>query len=108
VRVCVHNRVERARELEKLGVTFVELHCGLDEQARGLCSLSELQSFGDQVSLSFSVAGGINQTTIQQVEAAGADTVAVGAAIYAATSPAAATRQLREKLSSNLLPTAQH
>lgn len=96
--IGVSNRAERARELETLGVTYLELHCGLDEQAHGLCSLSELQSLRDVIKIPLSVAGGINENSIQQVEAAGANMVAVGAAIYAAKSPGEAARRLREKI----------
>jgi 3-hexulose-6-phosphate synthase len=96
--IGVSDRVGRAQELEKLGVSFVELHSGLDEQALGRSGLSELQSFSKNVTIPFSVAGGINENTILQVEAAGANTVAIGAAIYANQSPKEVARRLREKI----------
>jgi 3-hexulose-6-phosphate synthase len=100
--IGVHDRLGRAQELEKLGVAFVELHSGLDEQALGRSGLSDLQSFSNNVAIPFSVAGGINENTIQQVEASGAHTVAVGAAIYASQSPKDAARRLREKITSTI------
>jgi 3-hexulose-6-phosphate synthase len=60
--------------------------------------LSELQAFSNSVKIRFSVAGGINEHTILQVEAAGANTVAIGAAIYASSSPGEVARRLREKI----------
>jgi 3-hexulose-6-phosphate synthase len=96
--IGVPDRVSRAQALEKLGVSFVELHSGLDEQALGRSGLSELQSFSNSVKIPFSVAGGINENTILQVEAAGANTVAIGAAIYASSSPGEVARRLRDKI----------
>lgn len=98
--IGVHDREKRIRELEDLGVNYIELHCGLDEQARGLCSLEQIKTIRDKTSIPLSVAGGIKEDTIQQVEAAGADVVAVGAAIYGAKSPGEAARRLREKIAS--------
>jgi 3-hexulose-6-phosphate synthase len=96
--IGVPDRIERALELEKLGVSFVELHSGLDEQALGVSGLSGLESFKSNVAIPFSVAGGINENTILQVAAAGANTVAVGAAIYANSAPGEVARRLREKI----------
>ncbi|MBG1270924.1 3-hexulose-6-phosphate synthase [Nostoc sp. WHI] len=100
--ISVSDRVSRARSLEKLGVNYLELHCGLDEQAHHLCAstVDDLTAIRSAVSISLSAAGGINEKTIQEVEAAGADVAAVGAAIYSAKSPAEAARILREKINS--------
>jgi 3-keto-L-gulonate-6-phosphate decarboxylase len=43
-----------------------------------------------------SVAGGIKQSTAQDVARAGAGIVVVGAAIYGAASPADSAREIRE------------
>ncbi|MBD2777780.1 3-hexulose-6-phosphate synthase [Iningainema tapete] len=100
--IGVHDRVKRAVELEKLGVNYLELHTGLDEQAHGGVSrLDELQTLRGMVKIPLSAAGGIKEDTIQQVEAAGAQIAAVGAAIYAAKSPKEAARRIREKITSS-------
>ena len=97
--IGVQNRLQRAMELKQLGIQSLEMHWGLDEQSHHHWDFSELQSIRDTVGISFAVAGGINETTIQQVQSIGADIVAVGGAIYNAPSPREAARQLREKLS---------
>ena len=96
--IGVSDREKRARELESLGVNYLEIHSGLDEQALGGSPLSAIQIIRDAVKIPLSVAGGIKENTIQQVEAAGADMVAVGAAIYSAQSPGEAAHRLREKI----------
>lgn len=98
--IGVHDRIKRAQELEHLGVNYLELHCGLDEQAQHLCgsTVNELNDLREKTSIALSAAGGINETTIQQVESAGAKIAAVGAAIYNAKLPAEAARRIREKI----------
>ncbi|MFB2893514.1 hypothetical protein ACE1CI_11430 [Aerosakkonemataceae cyanobacterium BLCC-F50] len=44
------------------------------------------------------MAGGINESTIEQVQNLGADVVAVGGAIYKATSLGEAAKLLRKKI----------
>ncbi len=99
--IGVHDRLKRAQELQALGVNYLELHCGLDEQAHHLCAstVDELTSLREKLSIALSAAGGINENTIQAVEAAGAEIAAVGAAIYSAKSPADAARRIRAKMS---------
>ncbi len=61
--------------------------------------LSGLESFKSNISIPFSVVGGINENMIQQVAAAGANTVAVGAACPN-PSPGEVARQWWEKIAS--------
>lgn len=96
--IGVSDRVHRGQEVQQMGADYLEIHCGLDEQAQGLCSLAELQTIRNEISIPLSVAGGINETTIQQVQAAGVEVVAVGGAIYKAASPGEAAKRLKEKI----------
>lgn len=100
--IGIHDRIKRAQELEQLGVNYLELHCGLDEQAQHLCgsTVDELNALREKTAIALAAAGGINETTIQQVEAAGAKVAAVGAAIYSAKAPAEAARRIRAKITS--------
>ena len=98
--VGVTDLEKRASELEQMGVNFIEVHCGLDQQAEGLCSWDTFQRIQDKVQIPLAVAGGINVDTIEQVEAGGAAIAAVGGAIYNASSPKDAAREIRAKLKS--------
>jgi 3-hexulose-6-phosphate synthase len=100
--IGVSNREKRASEMENLGINYLEIHSGLDEQAQGLSPLNAIQAIRNAVKIPLSVAGGIKEETIQQVQAAGADMVAVGAAIYKAQFPGEAARRLREKITSEV------
>ena len=79
------------------GAQIVGVHTGLDAQAAGDTPFNDLALIADLgLNVRVSVAGGINQTTVQDVVRAGADIIVVGAAIYGAASPAEAAREIRE------------
>jgi 3-hexulose-6-phosphate synthase len=96
--IGVSDKPARLKELKALGVSWVELHAGLDEQAQSGYTIDTLLEAGRNASIAFSVAGGINKDRIGAVEAAGATIAVAGAAIYGAADPAAAAKELREKI----------
>jgi len=94
--INVPNKLECAREAANLGAHIIGVHTGLDAQAAGQTPLADLQDIADLgLNVRISVAGGINQSTVQQAVKAGADIIVVGAAIYGAPSPADAARMIR-------------
>lgn len=92
------DRVKRAQEVTKLGVEFVELHAGLDEQWTAGYSIQVLIDETARVGVPVSVAGGVNIANVAAVVKAGAQVVVAGAAIYGAEDPAAAAKALREAI----------
>lgn len=96
--IGVADKAKRLKELKDLGVSWVELHAGLDEQAQPGYSIEKLLEVGRKAHVPFSVAGGVNAERIGGVESAGATIAVAGAAIYGAKDPAAAAKNLREKI----------
>lgn len=96
--IGVSDKPKRLRELKDLGVSWAELHAGLDEQAQAGYSIETLLEAGREAGIPFSVAGGINTDRIKAVEAAGATIAVAGAAIYGAKDPAAAAKALRDSI----------
>jgi 3-hexulose-6-phosphate synthase len=96
--IGVADKAGRLKELQALGVSWVELHAGLDEQAQAGYSIDSLLQVGRNAGVAYSVAGGINAERIESVEAAGAAIAVAGAAIYGAKDPAAAAKALRSKI----------
>jgi len=92
------DRVKRAQEVTELGVEFVELHAGLDEQWTAGYSIQVLIDETARVGVPVSVAGGVNIDNVADVVRAGAKVVVAGAAIYGAEDPAAAAKLLREAI----------
>ncbi|MGI4022114.1 MAG: 3-hexulose-6-phosphate synthase [Janthinobacterium lividum] len=93
-----HDRVARAQEVTKLGVEFVELHAGLDEQWAEGYSIQVLIDEAARAGVPVSIAGGVNINNIAAVIKAGATVAVAGAAIYSAEDPAAAAKALREAI----------
>ncbi|WP_222536422.1 3-hexulose-6-phosphate synthase [Pedobacter polysacchareus] len=89
------DRVRRAQEVTKLGVEFVELHAGLDEQWTPGYSIQVLIDETARVGVPVSVAGGVNLNNVAAVVKAGAAVIVAGAAIYGAEDPAAAAKAMR-------------
>ncbi|WP_077488103.1 3-hexulose-6-phosphate synthase [Sinomonas mesophila] len=96
--IGVEDKVTRAQEVRQLGAKFVEFHAGLDEQAKPGYDLSVLLTAGERARVPFSVAGGVNLSTIASVQRAGADVAVAGGSIYGAENPAEAARQLKEAI----------
>ena len=93
--IGVADKSARAREVIALGATFVEMHAGLDEQAEEGFTFQTLLTDGTESGVDFSVAGGVNVSSIAAVQAAGATVAVAGSAIYSATDPGAAAAELR-------------
>ena len=93
--IGVADKPARAREVVALGVQFVEMHAGLDEQAEEGFTFETLLRDGESSGVAFSVAGGINASTIAAVQQSGAEVAVAGNAIYGAPDVGAAAAELR-------------
>lgn len=96
--IGIADRVKRAKEVIELGVEFVELHAGLDEQAKEGYSIQVLIDEATKAGVPVSIAGGVNQNSIEAVKNSGAVVAVAGGAIYGAEDPAAAAKALKEAL----------
>jgi len=95
--INVPDKISCARESAKLGAQIIGVHTGLDAQAAGQTPFADLSAIAKLgLPVRISVAGGIKQSTVQQVARAGANIVVVGAAIYGAASPADAAKEIFE------------
>lgn len=94
--INVADKAACARESARLGAHIIGVHTGLDAQAAGQTPFADLQAVARLgLGLRISVAGGIKQSTVQQVIKSGASIVVVGAAIYGAPSPAESAKEIR-------------
>ena len=95
--INVDDKLACAQASAELGAQIVGVHTGLDAQAAGQTPFADLADIaGLGLDVRVSVAGGIKQTTVQDVVKAGANIIVVGAAIYGADSPAEAASEIRQ------------
>ncbi len=92
--IGVKDKVKRAKELEKMGVHYILVHTGIDEQVQGKTPLEDLEKVVKAVNVPVAVAGGLNLQTIPKVVELGATIIIVGGAITKAKDPEDVTRKI--------------
>lgn len=93
--IGVADKPARAKQVVELGAEFVEMHAGLDEQAEAGFTFETLLRDGEASGVPFSVAGGVNSSSIAAVQESGARVAVAGSAIYSAPDVGAAAAALR-------------
>lgn len=97
--IGVHDMPARASGLRALGIRAVEVHSGLDEQARGASPFDiAARVRASSPELRIAVAGGVKPSNVRRLAEARADVAVVGAAIYSAHDPVAVVRELRSAI----------
>lgn len=93
--ICVPNMEDRIAGLEAAGITDIAVHTGVDQQAAGRTPLQDLAQIKacSENSLIYA-AGGINQKTVGEYIALGADVIIVGGGIAHAENPASEARAI--------------
>ncbi len=94
----INDMITRSVELEKLGVDYICVHVGIDQQMRGMNSLEVLKQVVEVVSIPVAVSGGINSETAAMSVEAGASIIVVGGAITKAENAEEATRIIKEAI----------
>jgi 3-hexulose-6-phosphate synthase/6-phospho-3-hexuloisomerase len=96
--IGVKNRVERAKKLEKLGVDYLCIHVGIDEQMTGKKPIGILSSIIKSTNTPVAVAGGLNSETVADVVKEGASIIIVGGAITKAKDVTKATKIIKKAI----------
>ncbi len=92
--------VKRAGELEALGVDYVNVHIGIDQQMIGKDPISLLREISQRVSVQLAVAGGLDANSAVQAVKAGARIVIVGGNITRSDNVTEAARKVRQSVDS--------
>ncbi len=92
------DKVSRAKQLEEMGVDYVCVHVGVDEQMVGGSPLEELRRVVEAVGIPVAAAGGINSETAAEVVRSGASIVIVGGAIIKARDAAEASAAVKKAI----------
>ena len=93
---------KRAIELEKLGVDYVCVHVGVDQQMRGVDAINELKKISGAIKIPLAIAGGINSETAPLAVKAGASIIIIGGAVTKARDAKAATELIKNSVKTGI------
>ena len=96
--INIENMISRSVELEKLGVDYICVHVGIDQQMRGMDPLDVLKKVVEVVHVPVAVAGGINSETAARCVTSGASILIVGGAITKAENAQEATQTIKKSM----------
>lgn len=94
----VPNRLERALELETLGVPIICLHTAYDVQKTGVDPMADLVEVRAKLSCRLALAGGLTLETAGRAAELGTDIVVVGGGVITQPSPRHAARQIHHAI----------
>jgi 3-hexulose-6-phosphate synthase/6-phospho-3-hexuloisomerase len=92
--------VKRVIELEALGVDYVNVHMGIDQQMMGKDPISLLREISQRVNVQLAVAGGLDSNSAVQAVKAGARIVIVGGNITHSDNVTEAAKKIRQSVDS--------
>lgn len=96
--LTVPDPVKRSRELEALGVDYICVHVGIDQQMTGRDTIDFLREIVKEVRTPVAAAGGIDARTGAEAVASGAAIVIVGGSIVRSAEVTASARKIREAI----------
>lgn len=92
------NPLERARELDNIGVDIILLHVGIDQQDRYRVPLDLVRKIKNEVKCYVAIAGGLTDKTASLAVRSGADIVVVGRYITMSENICEATRRVKNAI----------
>ncbi len=104
--INVPDKVRKSKEVEAMGVSYVCLHMGIDQQMRGEDPpIDILKRIVSETSLPVAVAGGITAETAGMYVEAGASVIIVGGGIMKTADITAATAAVKAAMSGAIIDT---
>ncbi|WMW26094.1 3-hexulose-6-phosphate synthase [Methanolobus sediminis] len=98
--ISANDPVSRSMEVEKLGVDYINVHAGIDQQMEGQDSLSIMKEVVRKVNIPVAIAGGLDAASCAEAVNAGADVVIVGGNIVRSSNVTASAKAIRESVDS--------
>jgi len=96
--INTENPVRRAKELEEMGVDYVCVHVGIDQQMRGTDTLNLLEKVSAATRTPLAVAGGVDAEMASEAVNLGADVIIVGGNITRSAKVRDSTIKIRESM----------
>ena len=96
--INVPDPVERAKELEELGVDYINVHVGIDQQMKGMDPLDILSKVVDAVNVPVAAAGGLDAEKAASCVSLGAGIVIVGSNIVKSRNVVESAKKVRKAI----------
>ncbi len=96
--ISAKDPVSRSVELERMGVDYINVHAGIDQQMEGRDSLSIMKQVVQKVSIPVAIAGGLDATSCSEAVVSGADIVIVGGNIVRSSDVTASAKTIRQSV----------
>jgi len=96
--ISAGNPAKRAKELAELGIDYINIHVGIDQQMTGEDPLTILKSL--KINLPIAVAGGLDARSAADAVLSGASIIIVGGNIVRSSNVTASARAIRESMDS--------
>ncbi|OFV67521.1 MAG: iron-sulfur cluster assembly protein HesB [Candidatus Syntrophoarchaeum caldarius] len=96
--INVPDPVKKAKELEEIGVDYICVHVGIDQQMVGVDTIELLEAIVKEVETPLAVGGGLDAESSAHAIAAGAEVVIVGGNIIRSADVTGSTRLIREAI----------
>lgn len=96
--INVPDPVGRAKEVEELGVDYLNVHVGIDQQMKGMGPLEILRDVVENVSIPVAAAGGLDAERAAACVSMGASIVIVGSNIVKSRNVTESARKVREAI----------
>ncbi len=104
--LTVPDPVGRSRELEELGVDYICVHVGIDQQMTGKDTIDFLKQIVKEVKTPVAAAGGMDAVSAADAVASGAAIVIVGGSIVRSANVTESARKIRESIDNAQASTA--
>ncbi len=104
--LTVPDPVKRSRELDQLGVDYICVHVGIDQQMTGRDTVDFLKQIVTEVKTPVAAAGGIDAVSGAEAIANGAAIVIVGGSIVRSANVTASAQKIREAIDHAIVSTA--
>ena len=99
--IASDNVHDRALQLQDMGVDYICIHVGIDQQMMGMDAVSALDSMVSDVRIPIAVAGGLDDESSALAIAAGASIVVVGGNIVRSQNAKMAANRIKERIRSS-------
>lgn len=96
--ITLPDPVGRSRELEELGVDYICVHVGIDQQMTGKDTIDFLKQIVKEVKTPVAAAGGMDAASAADAVASGAAIVIVGGSIVRSANVTESARKIRESI----------